>query len=99
MVNRSSARRRGRCSTRAHTAHTALATAHLRTLLTVVFAPCVKQVLEETSVGVASAEIVASQPWPCGRGASCEIMLAVAARADPTAEAVDVGTDGVSGGG
>ena len=48
---------------------------------------------------MASAELVASQPWPCGRGASCEIMLAVAARADPTAEAVDVGTDGVSGGG
>ena len=60
-----------------------------------------REVLEETSVVVAATELVASQPWPCGRGASCELMLAVAARAaaGAAAEHIDVVGDGSGGGG
>lgn len=57
-----------------------------------------RETFEETHVHVGSAELVASQPWPCGRGASCEIMLAVAARSVAQAETIDVGgAGGVSG--
>ena len=51
-----------------------------------------REVLEETKVKVAAANLVASQPWPCGRGNSCELMLAVAARAERSGEAIDTGT-------
>lgn len=49
----------------------------------------VREVLEETSVVCGGAELVASQPWPCGRGNHCELMLGVAARAAPGGEAID----------
>ena len=58
-----------------------------------------REVLEETAVTVAAAELVASQPWPCGRGASCELMLAMAARAAAGKEAIDVSGGGNGGGG
>ena len=57
-----------------------------------------REVLEETSVVVAAAELVGSQPWPCGRGASCEVMLGVSVRAAPGGEDVDVHTGGDGGG-
>ena len=40
-----------------------------------------REVLEETNVKVSAVSLVASQPWPCGRGNSCELMLAMVARA------------------
>jgi NADH pyrophosphatase NudC (nudix superfamily) len=58
-----------------------------------------REVLEETSVRCSDLRLVASQPWPCGRGNSCELMLAVAARAAPDGEAIDVNAAGGAGGG
>lgn len=61
----------------------------------------VREVAEETSVRCepGSARLVASQPWPCGRGNHCELMLGVHARARAEAEAIDVGsTSGVGRG-
>lgn len=53
-------------------------------------AAAVREVSEETGVRVGAVALVASQPWPCGRGGSCELMLACAARAEPDSEAIDV---------
>jgi NAD+ diphosphatase len=58
----------------------------------------VREVREETSVACGEARLVASQPWPCGRGAECELMLGVAARAAADGEAIDVHTTGGGGG-
>ena len=58
-----------------------------------------REVFEETGVIVSSAELVASQPWPCGRGSSCELMLAVVCRAAVGGEAIDVLGSAARGGG
>ena len=58
-----------------------------------------REVLEETGIVIVSAELIASQPWPCGRGGACEVMLAVVARASPASEAIDVSGDGHAGSG
>ena len=50
-------------------------------------AAAAREVHEETGVVCGSVALVASQPWPCGRGNHCELMLACAARADSTPEA------------
>ena len=63
----------------------------------------VREVREETAVRVegGSARLVGSQPWPCGRGNHCELMLGVIARAAAGggAELIDVsgGAAAVSG--
>lgn len=49
-----------------------------------------REVREETSVRCVAVALLASQPWPCGRGNSCELMLATAARAAPDGEQIDV---------
>ena len=56
-----------------------------------------REVCEETGVLVGPAALIASQPWPCGRGSSCELMLGVVVRAIPGGESIDV-TGGVGGG-
>ena len=53
-------------------------------------AAAAREVAEETCVRVGPVALVASQPWPCGRGGACEIMLACAACAEPGGEAIDV---------
>lgn len=58
-----------------------------------------REVLEETNVRCERATVVASQPWPCGRGASCELMLGVFATAARNGEAIDVGAHADSEGG
>lgn len=58
-----------------------------------------REVYEETGVSVGATELVGSQPWPCGRGSSCELMLAVVARAAPGGEAIDVSASAARGGG
>jgi NAD+ diphosphatase len=58
-----------------------------------------REVLEETGVRVGAPVLVASQPWPIGRGGGAELMLASVARAlDAAAEAVDVGPAAAAGG-
>lgn len=57
-----------------------------------------REVLEETAVVVEFARLVGSQPWPCGRGAECELMLGCVARACVGQEDVDVSVDGGGGG-
>lgn len=52
-----------------------------------------REVEEETGVRCGPVAIVASQPWPCGRGSHCELMLACAARAIPGGEAIGLGED------
>ena len=54
-----------------------------------------REVLEETGVRCTSTVLVASQPWPCGRGNHCELMLAVSARA----ESEDIDVHATCGGG
>jgi NAD+ diphosphatase len=51
---------------------------------------------EETAVVCTpgSAQLVASQPWPCGRGNHCELMLGVFARAVAGGETIDCGAGG-----
>ena len=58
-----------------------------------------REVLEETGVKVGPAALLASQPWPCGRGSSCELMLGVVVRAIPGGEGIDVTGGGGGGGG
>jgi NAD+ diphosphatase len=55
-----------------------------------VEAAAAREVAEETGVRCGDIRLLASQPWPCGRGGSCELMLACAARAVPGGEAIDV---------
>jgi len=56
----------------------------------------VREVFEETHVTCepGTALLVASQPWPCGRGNHCELMLGVYARAAFDGEAIDCTGDG-----
>lgn len=58
-----------------------------------------REVLEETAVVCGEARLVASQPWPCGRGNHCELMLGVTARATPGGEAIDTRAHAGAGGG
>lgn len=60
-------------------------------------AAAAREIAEETGVRCGPVRLVASQPWPCGRGGSCELMLACAARAVPGGEAIDV-AGGAEGG-
>lgn len=48
----------------------------------------VREVHEETGVSCGAAALLASQPWPCGRGDHCELMLGCVARAEPEGEQV-----------
>lgn len=60
-----------------------------------------REVLEETAVVCESVALVASQPWPCGRGMACELMLACIGRAVAGDGAVRIagGAAGGAGGG
>lgn len=58
----------------------------------------VREVKEETGVICGPASLVASQPWPLGRGHHCELMLACIARAVEGGEAIDVSSDGGAAG-
>ncbi|KAL1527339.1 hypothetical protein AB1Y20_016009 [Prymnesium parvum] len=62
-----------------------------------VEAAAMREVAEETAVVCAAAALVASQPWPLGRGLHCELMLACVATAAPEGEAIDVTQGGAPG--
>lgn len=50
-----------------------------------------REVLEEVAIVVGDITLVGSQPWPIGRGGSCELMIGVIASAvDNT---ITVGTE------
>ena len=49
-----------------------------------------REVLEETGVRCGSSALVASQPWPLGRGFHCELMLGCVAKAVEGGEEIDV---------
>jgi len=51
----------------------------------------VREVQEEAGVGVSSIHVVGSQPWPAGRGGTCELMIGAVAKA--TSLELDVDTD------
>jgi NADH pyrophosphatase NudC (nudix superfamily) len=56
-------------------------------------AAAIREVLEETGVRCAPAALVASQPWPIGRGGGSELMLGCVARVtDADAETINVGS-------
>ena len=59
-----------------------------------VEAAAVREVAEETGVRCHAASLVASQPWPLGRGHHCELMLGCTARAIEGGEDIDVGGGG-----
>ena len=40
-----------------------------------------REVLEEVGLRVGEVSIVATQPWPIGRGGSCELMIGAVAKA------------------
>ena len=48
-----------------------------------------REVYEESGVDVGRVEFVASQPWPAGRGGTCELMLGCFAEAQSTQLVVD----------
>lgn len=48
-----------------------------------------REVLDEAGVEVRDVRILGSQPWPIGRGGSCELMIGCFARAAGEALAVD----------
>lgn len=58
----------------------------------------VREVLEETGVRCASSSLVASQPWPLGRGFHCELMLGCVAKALEGGEVIDVSREQGGGG-
>ncbi|KAG7671744.1 hypothetical protein Ndes2526B_g07358 [Nannochloris sp. 'desiccata'] len=49
----------------------------------------VREVKEESGVAVHSVEILGSQPWPIGRGGSCELMIGCIARTSSEALVID----------
>lgn len=50
-----------------------------------------REVWEEAGIAVGAVRVVGSQPWPIGRGGSCELMLGCVARA--TDDAIDFDRD------
>jgi len=48
-----------------------------------------REVLEESNIRVSSVQFLGTQPWPGGRGGSCELMLGCIARADSEDVKVD----------
>ncbi|KAL4859665.1 Peroxisomal NADH pyrophosphatase NUDT12 [Chlorella vulgaris] len=48
-----------------------------------------RETREEAGIEVAAVDIVGSQPWPVGRGGSCELMVGCIARATATSITVD----------
>ena len=50
----------------------------------------VREVKEESGldIAVASVRLLGSQPWPIGRGGTCELMLAAVARATDPGQAL-----------
>ena len=64
-----------------------------------VEAAAARELVEETGVRCGPVRLVASQPWPCGRGGTCELMLACAARAADGCEEINVSGGSTDGSG
>lgn len=55
-----------------------------------VEAAAMREVAEETNVQCDWVSLVASQPWPLGRGDHCELMLACVGKAKEGSDGIDV---------